>query len=222
MRWSPSATNTPTIATGSEVSVAAEPAEDTAALSGTDPLVFGERAEAGGSAQLRADPDGRRCRARPGLAQIPRRTRVRLPALAGRVRRRRRVGPVPGDLRRGVRPCRGATSARHHRRRPGRAGADQVRQRRAEVALSGTHPARRRHLDPVVLRARRRLRPRRRAHQGRADRRPAGGSTARRSGVLPRTRPTTACCSRVPAPTSTAACRCSSYRWTRPASACGR
>jgi alkylation response protein AidB-like acyl-CoA dehydrogenase len=34
MRWSPSATSTPTTSTGSDVSVAAEPAEDTAALRG--------------------------------------------------------------------------------------------------------------------------------------------------------------------------------------------
>ena len=63
------------------------------------------------------------------MAPLPGRPRLHLPALAARVRRRcTRLGGVPSRLRRGMRARRRSPSAQHHRRRSGRAGADQVRQ----------------------------------------------------------------------------------------------
>ena len=187
-----------------------------------DPLVPGQRTEAGRSTELRAHAHRGRRRTRPDLAPLPRRPRLRLPALAARIRRCRSDGGVPGRLRRGVRTRRRAPSAEHHRRRPGRSGADQVRQPRSRrtatwnrsdwATTSGvssspspapdqTSPA----CAPVPSAPRR-----------------VGASMARRCGVRRPPRPASGCCSPAPVRTSTVTCRCSLCRWTSRGSRCAR
>ena len=92
--------------------------------------------------------------------------------LAEGVRRRRRAVLAPGDPARGAR--RGAGAGAHRRDRPRDGGADdhRPRHRRAEDALPAEDPLGRGDLVPGLLRAGRRLRPRRRAHARRAPRRP--------------------------------------------------
>ena len=133
-------------------------------------------------------------------------------------------GPA-GDLPRGVRPRRRAGAGQPPRRAAARPDADRVRHRRAEGTVPAGDPRGRRAVVPGLLRARRRLRPRRRDHHGAARQATASGSsTARRCGPRWRTRPTGASCSPAPsrARSATTACPTCWCRWTRPASRCGR
>ena len=153
----------------------------------------------------RADPQG--------VAGAGRRRRLRRADVAGgvvRARARRRHGRrrrrrVPPGRRAGRRPGRAQPVGQH------RAG---VRDRGPEGALHPPAAARRRGDVPAVLRAGRRVRPRRPADPRRARRRRVGRQRARRCGRRAPRRPTTGCSS--PAPTgtsrSTAASRSSGAR----------
>ena len=92
--------------------------------------------------------------------------------LARGVRRRRRAVHAPGDLPRGARARRGASAHRRHRDRHGRADDHRARHRGAEGALPRAAPRRGGDLVPGLLGAGRGLRPRRRAHELDARRRP--------------------------------------------------
>ena len=120
------------------------------------------------------------------------RRRLRRPHVARGVRRRRRAVHAPGDLPRGAGARRGAAAHRRHRDRDGRADDHRARHRGAEGALPRAAPLRRGDLVPGLLRARRRLRPRRRADELDARRRATSSSTARRCGRRSRTSPTSA------------------------------
>ena len=111
-------------------------------------------------------------------SQQARRGRVRGPDLAEGVRRRGRAVQPPGDLPRGARARRGAVAPRRDRARHGRADDHRLGHRGAEGALPLEDPERRGDLVPGLLGARRRQRPRRRAHADRGPGRP-----------LPRQRP---------------------------------
>ena len=119
------------------------------------------------------------------------------------VRRRRRSVQPPGDLPRGDGARRGAVASRRDRARDGRADDHRPRHRGAEEGAPREDPLHRGDLVPGLLRAGRRLRPRRRAHD-RAQPRTAttSSSTARRSGRRSRTSPTGASSSRAATPTA--------------------
>ena len=106
------------------------------------------------------------------------RRRVRRHHLADGVRRPRPAAGVPGHLPGGVGPARRTRSRRGDRPRHGRADDHGVGEHRAEGALPAPTAVRRGDLVPGLLRARRRLRPRLAAHQGRARRRQLGGQRA--------------------------------------------
>ena len=78
---------------------------------------------------------------------------------------------APGDLPRGGRARRGASPHRRHRARHGGADDHGARERGAEAAPPRADPLRRGDLVPGLLRARRRLGPRGRAHDGATRRR---------------------------------------------------
>ena len=82
------------------------------------------------------------------------------------------LAAVPGDLPRGGGARRGAAARRRDRPRDGRADDHLARHRRAEGALPAAAALGRGDLVPGILRARRRIRPRRRAHLGATRRRP--------------------------------------------------
>ena len=92
---------------------------------------------------------------------------------ASSARSRREYASTPGVF---------AVGARH-----GRADDPRARHRGAEAALRPAAAARRRDLVPALLRARRRLRPRRSHHARRCATATSGSSTARRSGTRART-----------------------------------
>ena len=79
---------------------------------------------------------------------------------------------APGDPARGARQGAGPGPHQRDRARHGRPDDHRPRQRRAEDALPVEDPLRRGDLVPGLLGARRRLRPRRRAHARGAERRP--------------------------------------------------
>ena len=163
----------------------------------------------------------------PGDARVePRalRRRLRGAHLARGVRRRRRAVHAPGDLPRGAGARRGAAAHRRHRDRDGRADDHRARHRGAEGALPRAAPLRGGDLVPGLLRARRGLRPRRRADELDARRRalrrqrPEGVVVVRppRRLLHPRSRAPT------PSRAATRGSRTSSSTCTRRASRCGR
>ena len=101
---------------------------------------------------------------RPRLEPEAARGRLRGPDLAEGVRRRRRALQPPGDLPRGDGARRGAAPSRRDRARHGRADDHRPRHRRPEAEAPGEDPLDRGDLVPGLLRARRGLRPLRRAH----------------------------------------------------------
>ena len=106
------------------------------------------------------------------------------------------VDRQPGD-REGGR----AGDPRHDRRRHARPDDHRPRHRRAEAALPRPDAARRRGLVPALLRAGRRLGPRRHPGARQARRTTAPGACpARRCGRRTPSSPPTACCSRAPNP----------------------
>ena len=98
-------------------------------------------------------------RATEGMEPHARRRPVRGHRLASGVRRAGRVAHGAGRLRRGDAPRRGAGDGEHHRLVEHRAGDHGARHRGAEAGPAPPHAARRRHLVPGLLGARRRVRP---------------------------------------------------------------
>ena len=145
----------------------------------------------------------RACLAR--LEPQARRRRLRRADLAEGVRRRRRAVLAPGD------PARGARRAP---RRRGHIGVIGLGMAGPTIIAHGTDEQKARYLaeDPLgrgdlvpgLLRAGRRLRPRRRADARRAATATTSSSTARRSGRRTRTSPTGASSSRAATPSRSA------------------
>ena len=100
-------------------------------------------------------------RGAPRLAAAARRGGLRRRDVAGRARRAGQGPAPPGRHQPGDRARRRAGDPRRDRRRHARPDDHRARQRRAEAALPRADAARRRGLVPAVLRAGRRLRPRR-------------------------------------------------------------
>ena len=120
--------------------------------------------------------------AAPRLGARQGRGRVRRHPVAHRVRRPRRHPGHEGDLRRG--DGAGRRAAHGQRARPDlpRAHRDGDRHRRAAEGDHRADAAQRGDLVPGLLRARRRLRPRRAGHQGASATATTSWSTARRCG----------------------------------------
>ena len=153
----------------------------------------------------REEPRGRRCAHRRRARQWQRtlyRGRVGRHHLAGRGRRARRPGLAAAHLqRRASRSYNVAVGA--FAVGIGMAGPTMIAwgTRRAKGPSPAGDAARRRGLVPVVLGARRRLRPRRFAHPSRRVTATSGSSTARRCGRRARSTAIGGCCSRALTPT---------------------
>ena len=139
----------------------------------------------------RSGPRARGPRRAARVGPPPREARLDLHRLAHGVRRPRAAALPAGDLPRGVRPRQRARPRQPPRRGAARPDPDRVRHRRAEAALPAEDRRGRGALVPGLLRARRRLRPGQRVHQGETatgdalgHRRPEGLDLARAPGRL--------------------------------------
>ena len=153
-----------------------------------------------GTAAARHASTGRRCAPGAGRSTTRATPGSRGPRSTAAAARR----TAPGDLPRGDGPRRGAAAHRRDRARHGRADDHGPRHRGAEGALPRADPLRRGDLVPGLLGARRRLRPRGRAHELAARRTTTSSSTARRCGRRSRTSPTGASSSPAATPSRSA------------------